>query len=107
MWVFSLSFVHQWVQGTPWRFIDPTIVYGASAWRKHGEEAFRQASTFDLVRLQIELVSRQTVEIIEALTFHGPQMFSHWLTRMHFLPAHAMLLNVEPLRGAKVSTACA
>lgn len=94
LWVYSLSLVRTALNGGRWQFVDPWVVYGAAAWRKHGEGAFRQADFGKLVRLQLELFATNMQEVIEGVTIHGPRMFSHWFERMHFLPEHSLLLNV-------------
>lgn len=94
LWIYSLSLVRTVLNGGHWQFVDPSVVYGAAAWRKHGDGAFRQADLAELVRLQVELFKTNMQQVIEGATIHGPRMFSHWFERMHFLPEHSVLLNV-------------
>src|SRR5258708_1650532 len=89
-WIFSLTVtkaaLHEW----HWQFVDPSAVYGASAWRKQGE--FRDVSVTDLVRLQAVSMSTNFAEVVRNMSYHTDS-FSHWCQRSQ--PGeHRTILNV-------------
>ena len=78
-WIFSLSAMKSALHGGQWQFVDPSAVYGASAWRKHGE--FRDVGLADLVRLQAVSMSANFAEVVRNMSYHT-ENFSHWCQRV-------------------------
>lgn len=76
-WIFSLTAMRAALTGK-WQFVDPSAVYGASAWRKHGE--FRDASMADLIRLQAVSMSRNFATVLANMSY-TTENFSHWCQR--------------------------
>ena len=89
-WIFSLSVLRASMHEWQWQFVDPSAVYGASAWRKHGE--FRDASMPDLIRLQAVSMSKNFSEVVRNMSYQT-ENFSHWCQRSQ--PAeHRTIMNV-------------
>lgn len=89
-WIFSLSVMKAALHNWEWQFVDPSAVYGASAWRKHGE--FRDVSFPDLIKLQAVSMSKNFGEIVRNMSYHT-ENFSHWCQRAQ--PGeHRTIMNV-------------
>ncbi len=89
-WIFSLSVMRASIHGWQWQFVDPSAVYGASAWRKQGE--FRDVSVTDLVRLQAVSMSTNFAAVVREMTNQSDNL-SHWCQRAQ--PGeHRTILNV-------------
>ena len=89
-WIFSLTAMKAALHDWHWQFVDPSAVYGASAWRKQGE--FANASWPDLVRLQAVSMSTNFTEVLRNMS-DQTENFSHWCQRWQ--PAdHRTILNV-------------
>src|SRR5262245_12157518 len=89
-WIFSLSVMKAALHNWEWQFVDPSAVYGASAWRKHGE--FRDASFPDLIKLQAVSMSTNFGEIVRNMSYQT-ENFSHWCQRAQ--PGeHRTIMNV-------------
>jgi hypothetical protein len=77
-WIFSLSILCAYVNGWGWRFVNPTIVYGAPAWRKHGE--FRDASPAQLARLQTVSAATNLGLLLQGMV-ETDRFPTHWYVR--------------------------
>ena len=89
-WLFSLTAMRAALHEGQWRFVDPSTFYGASAWRKQGE--FRDASTTDLIALQVVSLGRNFGAVLRDMSYATPN-FSHWCQRSQ--PAdYKTILNV-------------
>jgi hypothetical protein len=89
-WIFSLSVMRAALHDWNWQFVDPAAIYGASAWRKHGE--FRDASLTDLIGLQAVSISKNFGEIVRNMSYQT-ETFSHWCQRSQ-PPDHRTIMNV-------------
>ena len=89
-WIFSLSVLRASLHDWEWQFIDPSAVYGGSAWRKHGE--FNNATLPELIQLQAVSMSKNFAEVVRNMSYHT-ENFSHWCQRSQ--PAeHRTIMNV-------------
>jgi len=90
LWIFSLTVMKASLHNWQWQFVDPSAVYGASAWRKQGE--FRDASMSDLARLQAVSMSTNFATVLRNMS-DNTENFSHWCQRSQ--PAdHRTILNI-------------
>ncbi len=77
-WIFSLSILYASVNERGWRFVNPTIVYGAPAWRKQG--ALRDASLPQLVRAQTASVAKNLGLLLQGMV-ETDHFATHWYVR--------------------------
>src|SRR5262249_6177358 len=78
LWIFRLGALEAALRAWLWQFVDDSAVYGASAWRKHGES--RDAGWADLARLQAVSMSSNFAEVVRNMSYHTDN-FSHWCQR--------------------------
>lgn len=90
LWIVSLSVMKAALHNWEWRFVDPSAVYGASAWRKQGE--FADATLPQLVVLQAVSMSTNFAEVVRNMSYHT-ENFSHWCQRSQ-PAAHRTIMNV-------------
>lgn len=92
LWIFSVSILF-WCFDGHWRFVHPAFIFGAPAWRMHGQPGFRDAGLVELVHLQSVAMAGKTAEVVAGFWYHDPRMFSQWFMRSYALAKHATVLN--------------
>jgi hypothetical protein len=93
LWIYSVSIIYASVKDGRWQFVHPAHIFGAPAWRMHGQPQFRDAGWLELVRLQSVSMAEKSLEVVNALWVHDPRMFSQWFQRVCVLPDHMTVLN--------------
>jgi len=78
LWAFSISMAFWYLNGGPWRFINPAMAYGAPAWTRQG--AFGDVSVPELIRLQTVSVAKNLGLVIEGMAYVD-QFPTHWYGR--------------------------